>query len=259
MQIKTWFLVGFGFTLLFVFQPVLAQVPDSSATSAKEMIRAINEAMQIYNVDKGEWPGSVDVLVKDKYLSIPQNISQEWVFSIYQGGLPTSIQAKSLKYFLQCEHGDTTHIPLNMYYSIYEDRWGGDFDPDLRGKSLTEDQHADLAEHAIQAMQAIWDGAQLYYNDKGLWPETVDNLTDQHYVQLNAGLRSQWTFGFVSQTDQVIAVSTNKMPDGAGHTITFDPDTKKWNGYGLSKLAHALDKSLYPHVLYQDGKIKVSK
>ena len=94
--------------------------------------------------------------------------------------------------------------------------------------------------------------------DKGIWPETAEILNQESYVELPAGIKAQWQFGIIGNPPQtLVAVSTDKMSDGAGRTIAYNIAQDKWQGYGLAKLKQALEH--FDHSacnLYEEAGIK---
>jgi prepilin-type N-terminal cleavage/methylation domain-containing protein len=90
------------------------------------------------------------------------------------------------------------------------------------------------ASDAKTTINAIWQAAQIYYQDKGEWPQTVDDLQNQSYVRIATSTGLQWTFQIVGQPPQTIqATSTEMMRGGAGKTVTYDITQGTWSGYGL--------------------------
>lgn len=90
------------------------------------------------------------------------------------------------------------------------------------------------ASDAKTSISAIWQGAQVFYQDKGEWPATVEELEQEKYLELQEATRLQWTFSIVGAPPITItAVSTEQMRGGAGHQVTYNIQDGSWTGYGL--------------------------
>jgi prepilin-type N-terminal cleavage/methylation domain-containing protein len=90
------------------------------------------------------------------------------------------------------------------------------------------------ASDAKTTINAIWQAAQVYYQDKGEWPATVDELEQQSYLQMAQSTKLQWTFSIVGAPPVTIqAVSTEQMKGGAGHQVTYNIEDGSWTGYGM--------------------------
>jgi type IV pilus assembly protein PilA len=90
------------------------------------------------------------------------------------------------------------------------------------------------ASDAKTTINAIWQAAQIYYQDKGDWPSTIEELTNERYVDIATSTGLQWTFQIVGTPPQTItATSTELMRGGAGKTVTYDINGGTWTGYGL--------------------------
>jgi prepilin-type N-terminal cleavage/methylation domain-containing protein len=90
------------------------------------------------------------------------------------------------------------------------------------------------ASDAKTSINAIWQAAQVFYQDKGDWPATIDELEQQKYLQLQDATKLQWTFQIVGAPPvSISATSTEQMRGGAGHTVTYTIADGTWTGYGL--------------------------
>jgi len=90
------------------------------------------------------------------------------------------------------------------------------------------------ASDAKTTINAIWQAAQVYYQDKGDWPANVEDLETQKYLQISDATKLQWSFSIVGAPPVTItAVSTEQMRGGAGHTVTYNIQDGSWVGYGL--------------------------
>ena len=233
--------------------------PVDSAAEAKATIKAIWEAAQVYCQDHGEWPKDFKVLTDSghyeertfpPYLVIPAQIEKEWGFSLRYGGPPTRISAKSKTRTYKSEGG--VRLPEYVDYDVAGGRWSGYGVSHYSMDTLNSEQRAELAEDAINAMRAIHEGALVYYDDKGSWPQTVEQLKAQSYIgvyrtppgtepnpplkQDSPSVFTQWQFAFVDSPDiEIIAISTKDMPGGAGKGIEYDVARNAWRGYGIKE------------------------
>lgn len=90
------------------------------------------------------------------------------------------------------------------------------------------------ASDAKTSINAIWQAAQVFYQDKGEWPATVEELEQGKYVEIAEATKLQWTFSIVGAPPVTItAVSTEQMRGGAGHQVTYNIKDGTWTGYGL--------------------------
>lgn len=90
------------------------------------------------------------------------------------------------------------------------------------------------ASDAKTTINAIWQAAQVYYQDKGEWPNTVEDLENESYVEMAKSTKLQWTFQIVGAPPQLVtAISTEQMKGGAGKEVTYNIETGEWSGYGM--------------------------
>ena len=90
------------------------------------------------------------------------------------------------------------------------------------------------ASDAKTAINGIWNATQVFYQDKGDWPATVEELEQEKYIDLPPSTKLQWTFSIVGAPPVTItAVSTEQMRGGAGHQVTYNIQDGTWTGYGL--------------------------
>jgi len=90
------------------------------------------------------------------------------------------------------------------------------------------------ASDAKTAIQAIYQAAQVFYQDTGEYPTSVDDLVTGKYVELSEATLLQWTFQIVgSPPTEVIGTSTEQMRGGAGNEVKYEVRTGTWRGYGL--------------------------
>jgi type II secretion system protein G len=90
------------------------------------------------------------------------------------------------------------------------------------------------ASDAKTAINAIWQAAQVYYQEKGEYPTNVQDLTDASYLDLQSSTKKQWEFSIAGDPPLTIrATSTELMPGGAGKEVIYDIENGTWSGYGL--------------------------
>jgi len=90
------------------------------------------------------------------------------------------------------------------------------------------------ASDAKTTINAVWQAAQVYYQDKGEWPANVDDLQNEGYLQISEATNLQWSFNIIGSPPQTIqANSTEQMRGGAGKTVIYTISTGEWRGYGL--------------------------
>ncbi len=83
-------------------------------------------------------------------------------------------------------------------------------------------------------IQGIWMFMQLYHQDNGVWPASVEQLSREKYMDLRPSARAQWEFRIVGSPPELItAVSTPKMKYGAGQTTTYNVRDGTWSGFVL--------------------------
>ena len=90
------------------------------------------------------------------------------------------------------------------------------------------------ASDAKTTINAIWQAAQVFYQDKGTWPATVEDLSNEKYLEISQSTALQWTFQIVgSPPITITATSTEQMRGGAGNQVTYNIQDGTWFGYGL--------------------------
>lgn len=90
------------------------------------------------------------------------------------------------------------------------------------------------ASDAKTTINAVWQAAQVFYQDKGEWPATVEDIQNEKYLEISEATQLQWTFAIVGAPPvTVTATSTEQMRGGAGHTVTYNIRDGSWTGYGL--------------------------
>lgn len=90
------------------------------------------------------------------------------------------------------------------------------------------------ASDAKTAISSIWQGAQIFYQDRGEYPATVEELEDSRYVNLSSSTKLQWNFQLIGDPPvSITAQSTDQMAGGAGKEVRYDIERGTWYGYGL--------------------------
>jgi len=90
------------------------------------------------------------------------------------------------------------------------------------------------ASDAKTSINAIWQASQVYYQDKGQWPATIDDLENEKYLTLSDASKLQWTYQIVGAPPTTISgTSTEQMRGGAGHQVIYHINDGTWTGYGL--------------------------
>jgi len=87
---------------------------------------------------------------------------------------------------------------------------------------------------ARAAIRSILNAKWSFYQDYGEDPNTVAELRELGYLELDEALLDQWTFWLIGSNPvtEIEAVSTYRMPDGEGHVVLYDPETGSFYGYG---------------------------
>jgi len=87
---------------------------------------------------------------------------------------------------------------------------------------------------ARNAILKILDGVGSYRCDYEEDPASLELLREMGYVELSQLELEEWTFSFIglNPINQIEAVSTEEMPDGAGREVLFDLQTFRFFGYG---------------------------
>jgi len=94
------------------------------------------------------------------------------------------------------------------------------------------------ASDAQSAIGSIWNAAQMYYQDRGEWPDDVEGQLEPKYISLKNATKRQWTFTIIGGGDgvsEITALSTEEMKQGAGKEVRFDTDRGEFTGYGFDE------------------------
>jgi type IV pilus assembly protein PilA len=90
------------------------------------------------------------------------------------------------------------------------------------------------ASDAKTTISAIYQASQVYYQDRGEWPSSIDQLVNEGYLEISTSTGLQWNFTLVGAPIQTIeAISTEQMRGGAGHPVKYDVTTGVFSGYGF--------------------------
>jgi prepilin-type N-terminal cleavage/methylation domain-containing protein len=90
------------------------------------------------------------------------------------------------------------------------------------------------ASDAKTAINGVWQAAQVFYQDKGDWPATVEELEQEKYLEIPQATKLQWQFQIVGAPPiSISATSTEQMRGGAGHQVIYNIQDGTWTGYGL--------------------------
>ncbi len=105
-----------------------------------------------------------------------------------------------------------------------------------------------LPEDSVKIVQArhkileIWKTSQIYSQDRGKWPESVELLDSLNYIKLDSAMRADWTFSFfgnppskINATQNYLAKNAKQGSMGLPHAINYDIETGYWNGSGVHR------------------------
>jgi len=203
--------------------------PEEDTAAARAVIREIWQAARVYHWDKGAWPNTVDDLVKHDYLQIDSSVSEKWRFWLIDGP-PQEIRASSTEPFDEYR-GER---PKTVIYDVQKGLWSGYGVPHYGKERLAQPHRAELVGDVRNTIETIWEWTQIYYQDKGMWPETVVELEKDRYVELDRGIAATWQFAIIGTPPQaVVAMSKSEMPDGGGQAVEYDIARDLWRGYGI--------------------------
>ena len=105
-----------------------------------------------------------------------------------------------------------------------------------------------LPEDSVKIVQArhkileIRKSSQIYYQDRGNWPESVELLDSLDYIQFDSTIRADWTFRFlgnpptqINATQNYLAKNAEQGGMGLPHAVNYDIETGYWNGSGVHR------------------------
>lgn len=203
--------------------------PEEDTATARAVIREIWQAARVYHWDKGTWPNTVDDLVKHHYIQIDSSVSEKWRFWLIDGP-PLEIRAGSTEPF--DEH--RSERPKTVIYDVQKGQWSGYGVPHYGKERIAPPHRAELVGDVRKTIETIWTWTQIYYQDKGMWPETVAELERRSYVELDLGIAATWQFAIIGTPPQaVVAMSKGEMQDGGGRAVEYDITRDQWRGYGI--------------------------
>jgi prepilin-type N-terminal cleavage/methylation domain-containing protein len=81
-------------------------------------------------------------------------------------------------------------------------------------------------------INAIYNASKIYKQEYDQWPQSVDELQEKGYVQIDQSTERKWQFEIIGD-NQIQATSTAEMAGGPNHTVIFDIQEGAWNGYGF--------------------------
>ncbi len=85
-------------------------------------------------------------------------------------------------------------------------------------------------------INAIYNASKIYKQEFNNWPQSVDELRENGYVQIDLSTERKWQFEIIGD-NQIQATSTAEMAGGPNHTVIFDIQEGTWSGYGFPKQA----------------------
>lgn len=218
--------------------------PDSLAQIRSALTSLYLATVSYYN-DAGKWPASIHDLEDKSYIEIDSAITKAWTFKMEVG--PRLFTATSVATYKVVDCGEWSDAHSHMSYDVLSGRTTGTGIPRYEQDTLTADEQAELTKDARNTLRAIWSGAQVYYSDRGEWPETVEQLDAERYIGISLGstepdlsfdmvvpsVFSQWQFALIGEPPvRAVAISTKELPTGAGRWIEFDGSTNTFQGYG---------------------------
>jgi prepilin-type N-terminal cleavage/methylation domain-containing protein len=90
------------------------------------------------------------------------------------------------------------------------------------------------AADAQATIGAIWNAAQVFSQDLGRSPSSVEELEQMGYLRIQDATRLQWTFQLVGDPiTSISATSTARMRGGEGKVVTYNTLDGTFTGYGF--------------------------
>jgi hypothetical protein len=100
---------------------------------------------------------------------------------------------------------------------------------------------------AKAVIEEIWQQAQVYYQDRGHWPEAVERLIETNYISIDSATRAQWKFDIsYHQYPSFIKAEPNVRREGDPaamtqvnfdyfdvNTLTYEVSSGHWQGPGV--------------------------
>lgn len=95
----------------------------------------------------------------------------------------------------------------------------------------------------LQARQAILDvrkQAQIFFQDRGAWPESVEELEKLNYVKFDSAVSADWWIRFTGEQvtnlcaqQKYFAKNANTVSLPDYHRVCYDAETGMWGGSGV--------------------------
>src|SRR4030042_1757180 len=95
---------------------------------------------------------------------------------------------------------------------------------------------------------AIYNAVKMHRQDTGSEARSVDQLVGAGYLNIDPVVDEQWRFALIGSNEglttnwiitHIQAISTDRLPDGAGWMIIFDLETGMFYGYGVEDVSIA--------------------
>jgi prepilin-type N-terminal cleavage/methylation domain-containing protein len=87
------------------------------------------------------------------------------------------------------------------------------------------------ASEAKSVISSISNGSDMFYQNSGEWPTSVDELETGGQLELKLATKSKWQFE-LQLPEMINATSTEEMAGGAGKAIQYNRQNGKYTGYG---------------------------
>ncbi len=189
------------------------------ATRVMNVIRSICNAILTYRQDFAEDPSSIEQLLEDGYLEIPEQVSTNWNFT-FVGRNP----------ICQIEAISTDEMPDGAGQLILFDLLSGRFEG--YGTPLGDPQ-APL--RAMETLRSISNAVMMYHQDYGEYPVSVERLVSEEYMFIPVYIDRKWDFEFIGEDPitGIEAISTDEMRGGMGHVIRYDIESDSFSGYRI--------------------------
>jgi hypothetical protein len=91
---------------------------------------------------------------------------------------------------------------------------------------------------AKAAVEKIWEQVLYYYQDRGRFPQTIEELTEQGYVKLDSVVLANWQFGMRFDFPHYIrAIRRTPIPYGLDNypMVTYDVFQGQFSGTGIPR------------------------
>jgi Tfp pilus assembly protein PilE len=90
------------------------------------------------------------------------------------------------------------------------------------------------AADAQATIGAVWNAAQVFLQDLGRAPGSVEEMEQLGYLKIQEATRLQWTFQLVGDPiTSISATSTGRMRGGEGKVVTYNTLDGTFYGYGF--------------------------